>query len=245
MISLVFFLKVEASPSGIIALRSLPQSKMRNALRYIPPSTLIGAIAYPLFHIAGYRGETLIDRRNPRSAADKIKDLFLWVTVKGSIKPIIYGSILKINRLHRGSVESAVTSFPFAVMYGEQDYSISFVYLLKEEAVANSTYTLKDFERAAWGISRLGSRESIVSVESVKSGKAKIREGKEARTSYAFPFAGKEVEGEGTLQAVFDWRRGIGSYSNPQYILMFYPDGEVTVRGELKVVSLDGEEVVL
>ncbi|AEH24648.1 CRISPR-associated protein Cas5 family [Pyrococcus yayanosii CH1] len=242
---MVFFLKVEVNPTGIIALRALPQSKMRNALRYIPPSTLIGAIAYPLFHIKGERKETLMERKNPKSAADTLRGIFLWTTIKMSGKSKAYGSILKINRLHRGSVESAITSLPFTVMYGERDYSMSIVYLLKEEAISASSYSLKDFERAAWGISRLGSRESVVSVESVESGRVEIHEADEARTSYAFPFTGKEVEGRGALQAVFDWRKGIGSYSNTSFIVMFYPEEEVTVRGALKVVSLDGEEVVL
>ncbi|AFK22400.1 CRISPR-associated protein Cas5 family [Pyrococcus sp. ST04] len=218
---------------------------MRNALDYIPPSTLIGAIAYPLFHLMGERRETLIEGKNQKSAADKLRNLFLWVTTKMTGKPKIYGSILKINRLHRGNVESAVTSFPFAVMYGNINYSLSIVYLLKEEAISNSPYTLKDFKRAAWGISRLGSRESVVSVENVESGRAEVHEMEEAKTSYAFPFSGKEVEGKGALRAVFDWRKGIGSYSDVPLIVMFYPEEEVIVRGKLKVVTLDGEEVVL
>ncbi|AGT34163.1 hypothetical protein OCC_13320 [Thermococcus litoralis DSM 5473] len=57
------FLKVQLRPTGIIALRALPQSKMRTALRYVPPTTLIGAIAYPLLHISGDRGETTYEKK--------------------------------------------------------------------------------------------------------------------------------------------------------------------------------------
>jgi len=244
VISLISFLKVEVRPAGIIALRSLPQSKMRNAFRYPLPSTLIGALAYPLLHIAGDRTETLEPKRNARSSADRIRPLIEWTTLKVSGKPRVYGSILKINRLHRGSVESAVTSFPMAVMYGESDYTLTLLYLLNDDLIRASEFSVKDFERAAWGISRLGSRESVVSVESVELGKGRIMEKEMAETAYAFPLTGKKVQGNGVVQGVIDWKEGIGNYSKARIIVMFYPEGKVKVEGRLRVIDV-GEEVVL
>ncbi|NJE06348.1 type I-A CRISPR-associated protein Cas5 [Thermococcus sp. M36] len=242
---MTFFLKVTMRPTGIIALRALPQSKMRTALRYVPPTTLIGAIAYPLFHIGGSRAETVYDRRTFRSTVGEVLGLFDWVTVKTSGKPRLYGALLKINTVYRGKVQSAVTSFPFAVMYGTNDATITAVYIINEEALAESTYRLEDIERAAWGITRLGSRESVVSVESVETGRADVIEVETAETSYAFPFKGLEVSGKGTLQSVVDWRSGIRDYSQARRMVMFYPEGSVRVRGQLRVARVGGEVIVL
>jgi len=93
-------------PSGIIALRALPQSKMRIALRYIPPTALIGAIAYPLLHLTGDRGETIYEKKTFRSKAESIASLFKWVTIKMGGRPKLYGSLLKINTLNLSTVDS-------------------------------------------------------------------------------------------------------------------------------------------
>ena len=99
---MTFFLKVTMRPTGIVALRALPQSKMRTALRYVPPTTLIGAISYPLHHLSGNRAETVYDRKTFKSTADGVKNLFEWVTVKTIGKPRLYGALLKINTVYRG-----------------------------------------------------------------------------------------------------------------------------------------------
>nr|WP_169791811.1 type I-A CRISPR-associated protein Cas5a [Thermococcus celericrescens] len=244
---MTLFLKVKLRPTGVIALRALPQSKMRTALRYVPPTTLIGAIAYPLLHISGDRRETIYERKTFKSKAESAMGLFKWTTIKTESKPKLYGSLLKINTIYQREkkVQSAVTSFPFAVLYGESSNSLTVVYLIDEEALSESTYSTKDLERAAWGITRLGSRESVVSAEDVNRGKAKIQEVNEAKTKYAFPFKGVDIRGKGTLQTVVDWRSGIGDYSNARRIVMFYPEGRVEVQGKLSIAELDGEVIIL
>ena len=242
---MTFFLRVTMRPGGIIALRALPQSKMRTALRYVPPTTLIGAIAYPLLNMIGNRSETLYEGKTFRSSASSVLGLFLWITVKTSGRPKLYGSLLRINTIYRGKVQSAVTSLPLAVMYGENDPTITAIYLIDEKALEESVYSLKDIERAAWGITRLGSRESIVSVEDVQTGRTDVIKAEVADTSYAFPFKGLEVNGRGTLQLVVDWRYGIGDYSKAKRMAMFYPEGSVRVNGQLKIAEIDGEVIVL
>ncbi|WP_366078457.1 type I-A CRISPR-associated protein Cas5a [Thermococcus sp.] len=239
-------MKVTMRPTGIVALRALPQSKMRTALRYVPPTTLIGAIAYPLLHIAGDRSETVYKGKTFRSTAERVLGLFDWVTVKTLGKPRLQGALLKINTIYwkKKICQSAVTSFPFAVMYGTKEFTVTAVYLINEDALERSTYTMKDIERAAWGITRLGSRESVVSVEGVESGRTKIVKSQIAETAYAFPFRGLEVEGKGTLQSVVDWSSGIGDYSKASRLVMFYPEGIVRVRGRLRTAKI-GEEVVV
>ena len=242
---MTFFLKVKIKPAGIIALRSLPQSKMRTALRYVPPTTLIGAIAYPLLHIGGERKETHYEKKTFRSSAESVLSIFKWATIKTCGKPKLYGSLLRINTIYRGKAQNAVTSFPFAVLYGESKYSLTAAYLIDEDNLSKSTYSTKDIKRAAWGITRLGSRESVISVEDVKMGKTAVKETDKVETEYAFPFKDVEVEGRGTLQSVVNWRSGIGDYSNANRIVMFYPEGTVKVRGRILSANLDGEVVII
>jgi len=242
---LTLFLKVTLRPTGIVALRALPQSKMRTPLRYVPPTTLVGAIAYPLYHLSKSRTETIYERNTFKSTANSIVNLFEWVTVKNSKKPKLYGALLKINTVYRGNVQSAITSFPFTVLYGSSDFTIIAAYLINENELSRSTFTMRDFERAAWGITRLGSRESIVSVENVERGKAEIVESSSAVTSYAFPFEGFEVQGRGTLQSVVDWRSGIGDYSGAKRMVLFYPEENVRVTGPLRTITIGGETIVL
>ncbi|HIH73644.1 MAG: CRISPR-associated protein Cas5a/b/c [Thermococcaceae archaeon] len=244
---MTLFLKVQLRPTGIIALRSLPQSKMRTALRHAPPTALIGAIAYPLLHISGERDETVYEKKTYKSKANSVVGLFRWVTIKTEVKPKLYGSLLKINTIYRGNAQTAVTSFPFAVIYGEREGSLTAAYIIDEDALSESPYTQRDLERAAWGITRLGSRESVVSVEDVEVGKTEVHQAEKVRTAYAFPYKGIiDIRGgSGVLQTVVDWRSGIGDYSSAPRVVMFYPEGTVEVSGRLSVAELGGEVVIL
>jgi CRISPR-associated protein Cas5a/b/c len=75
---LPYFLIIEAKPSGILALRSSPQSKMRSAFRYPTLTSLIGAISYPLFHVKGLRRE-VID--GDRCSVEMLRSLFKTVNI--------------------------------------------------------------------------------------------------------------------------------------------------------------------
>jgi len=239
------FLKVTLKPSGVIALRSLPQSKMRSAFKYPPLTALIGALAYPLLHQKGSRAEVIQVGRDFKSSAEIIRPFIEAVAIKVVGQSRVYGAILKIHRNYRGKIEGAVTSMPMALLYGNSDYIMEVVYLLKD-SIFSSQFTLKDFERAAWGITRVGSRESIVSVEDVKTGKAKVYEDKTAETSYSFEIKGGiKYYGKGFIQSVADWKEEMTNYTQAKKILVFYPIGKVMVEGKLKLAKIDAEVLVL
>ncbi|XRO75670.1 type I-A CRISPR-associated protein Cas5a [Methanocaldococcus sp. 28A] len=236
------FLIIEAKPSGILALRSAPQSKMRSAFRYPTLTSLIGAISYSLFHVKGLRKEVI---NGDKCSTEMLRNLFMTVAVKVEGNPVIYGSILRINRYYRGEVDSAITSLPMSIMYGEKDFKIKIAYVFNDEILENSEYTIKDFERAGWGIVRIGSRESVVSVENVIVGKGKIKEGNEVETQYSFEFKNiTDYDGKGILQAVVDWREELTNYTNAKKMIIVYPIGKVKVRGDLRFIDVD-EEVIL
>ena len=224
------------------ASRLQPQSKMRMAIKYPPPTTLIGALAYPwLRHTIG-RTEVIVKGRSMISAAENLRRMISEVSSSLSEEPSVYGDYLKVNRYFRGSVEPAVTALPSSFLYSNGDAEADLVYLFEESVDAG-------LERAAWGIIRIGSRESVVSVESVHVGRAVRKAGNSTRTRFSFSLGDRKVRGNGTVIYVADWRNSVmGSYSKAGRIPYFYPRGEVEVQGNLEWYELDlpwGTEVII
>lgn len=245
VVGVFHYVKVDIKSSGVTAIRSLPQSKLRMAYHYPPPGTLVGALAYPLIHLKKERKEIIYEGKKFKSAAEKVLPFVKWATLSVSGRPKVYGTLLKVNRLYRGEVGSGVTAFPFSLSYGEKEYRLTGVYLIDGESLKRHGYTLKEVLRAAWGITRIGSRESIVSVESVESGSAKFEQANEAETRFALPLENKSIEGRGLLQSVVDWTQGLTNYSRAERILFFYPEEMVRVEGDLSIVRIDDEVIVL
>jgi len=223
------------------ATRLQPQSKMRMAMKYPPPTTLIGALAYPWTRSIKGRIEVIKRGNKIISAAEELKKRIIDVSISLDKEPSMYGDYLKVNRYYRGKVESAVTALPSSFLYSNVDTIADLVYLM--EKVDNS------LERAAWGITRMGSRESVVSVESVYIGEAISKKGEIARTRFSFPINKQKVSGNGTILYVVDWRGSdIGSYAKANRVPYFYPKGEVEVQGNLEWYELDlpwGKEVII
>jgi len=224
------------------AARLQPQSKMRMALKYPPPTTLLGALAYPFLRAKEGRIEVLRKGKKTISAADSLRKIVIEVAASLSEEPLIYGDYLRVHRFYRGKVDKGVTALPVSLTYSNGEGIADIVYVMKG---------LNDnIERAAWGITRLGSRESVVSVESVHTGRVKVITGNETSTRFSFPLRdGLEVRGKGTVIYAVDWKRTeLGSYGRAGKIPYFYPKENVTVRGELKWFELEvpwGKEVVI
>jgi len=236
-------LMVTLRSHGIIALRVSPQSKMRISFKHPPPTSLIGALAYPLF--SEDRREMVISEDGKvKSVADMLRDMLIGVTIS-SKGGLMYGPLFRINRLYHGVAESAVTSLPVTVTYSECDSPLRVIYIFDDEKLTN--YTINDLKRAAWGITRIGSRESIVNVEDVKASKVEISNTEVAKTSFSYPFEKvKSVKGRYDVELVVDWRRSeVGDYSRVDKIKMAYPLEENVVEGDLKIAFVDGESVII
>lgn len=228
---------------GIIALRVSPQSKMRISFKHPPPTSLIGALAYPLFH--ENRREVIINEDGEvKSVADELRKMLIGVAIS-SRGGVMYGPLFKINRLYHRVVESAVTSLPVTVTYAEYDSPFRVAYVFDDEKLKN--YTINDLKRAAWGITRLGSRESIVNVEDVKTSSVDISDAKIVRTSFSYPLKKvRNVRGRYDVELVVDWKlTELGDYSRADRIRVAYPLEDNVVEGDLKVAVLNGEAVIV
>ncbi|MEM3819563.1 MAG: type I-A CRISPR-associated protein Cas5a [Nitrososphaerota archaeon] len=228
---------------GVIALRVSPQSKMRISFKHPPPTSIIGALAYPLFRDS--RIEIVASGDDGvKSTADELRRMLISVAVS-SRGGLMYGPLFKINRLYHGVAESAVTSLPITVTYSEYDSPIKVVYVFDDEKLTN--YTVAELERAAWGITRLGSRESIVNVEDVKTSRVEISEMETVKTSFSYSLERVEnVKGRHDVEMVVDWRISeIGDYSRVGRIRVAYPLEDNIVEGKLKVAFVDGEAVII
>jgi len=231
------FLFVRLRPSWGFAARLQPQSKMRMAFTYPPPTTLIGALAYPLVRCMGQRREIFFQGREQLSMAEKLRNDLKVVATSSIGRGVIYGSYLKVNRYYRGSVEPAVTALPSMITLGEREKILDIVYVTSREIDDKLL-------RAGWGITRIGSRESIYSVEEVFTGKEKEKETSKVNTRFSFRLNTKmQINGRGTIIYVVDWKNTkIGDYKDVERVPYFYPEGEVTVRSEgfkLKVLELN------
>ena len=236
------FLLVRVRFSWGFAARLQPQSKMRMAFKYPPPTTLLGALAYPFIRRRGAgRLEVITKGKKVISAADKLKGLVKEVATSLHEEPSIYGSYLRVNRIYRKSLDFAVTAFPSSFVYSNEEGLADLVYVMEEVS--------EDLERAAWGITRIGSRESVVSVESVYVGEAIPKRGNSVKTRFSFSLRDYSVRGDGTILYVVDWRKqDIGDYAKADRIPYYYPKHEVEVSGNLSWFELKlpwGREVVI
>ena len=247
----MLYLAVKLRPHGILAMRSLPQSKMRVAFRYAPPSTLLGALVYPLIRIKNERVETYLDGSELKSSVEKYKDLFVNIAMSTNIQPIIFGTLLRINRYYRKDVDFSVTSSPLAIYYSSPDPFINVIYLIDEKFLNQHNLTKKDLIRAGWGITRVGSRESLVSVEDVVLEEATIRDeevgaDEAIETSFSFMYrAGMMIKGHYILEYVVDWRKELTDYSSAQRVPIVYPIGKVSVWGKIKYFETRLGKVVM
>lgn len=229
---------------GIISLRASPQSKMRMSFKHPPPTSLIGALAYPLFNEG--RREILIDEKGQiRSKADELRAMLIEVSIRTINGGIMYGPIFRINRLYHKVVESAVTSLPFTVTYGNKDCLLHVAYAFDEQKLVN--YSVKDLERAAWGITRIGSRESVVYVEEVKSANVELLKTNSIETFFSFPLdKAKSVKGKFDVEQVVDWKTNeIGDYSRSPKIRMAYPLEKNIIEGELEVIKVEDGGIIV
>ncbi len=235
------FLLVRVRFNWGFAARFQPQSKMRMAFKYPPPTTLLGALAYPLIRLRSGRVELVAKGKKLTSATEQFKKYFEEVAVSMQDEPSVYGSYLRVNRIYRGSVDFGVTALPSSFLYSNGEATADLVYVMKEVP--------EGLERAAWGISRIGSRESVVSVDSVYVGDASLKRGESAKTRFSFYLKDYKVRGNGTVLYVVDWReQEIGNYAKAERVPYYYPKGEVEVSGELSWFELNlpwGKEVVL
>lgn len=241
-------------------------SKFQATLPIPPPTTIIGALAYPLarrgvlsYQGVRWEGEVLLDKKlGPMSPAgllekyiyatasfdidqsmgymwddlNKFVTLLFQETTKGTDEEEAVGGRRYLMKYRTGALPAGKVYYPSGVL--------SMVLLVDEGLREIVPGKLEDELRmAAWQITRVGSKESIVSVEEVQLSEAKPLEERRVRTRYYFPARLGEVEGRFFRESFWSggWGRSTG-LRREEYII---PGSKVPLKSEEVEVSLTGE----
>lgn len=183
-------------------------TKSRPALGYIPPTTIIGALSYPLNKLLK-RPECYQEH----SGAEVYRKIFKSVNVKLPLFSTYY-DFSRVLFTYRGVAEFDAVAV--GKLYRVSRDPIEVIVIVEEgpaERLLGSKW--RDLLRAACAsVTRIGARESVVTPLEVKEGVPEPLRDKIVKTKFSFPsycvksFSGSYVAGE-----VIDWREVcIGSY---------------------------------
>ena len=256
-----FFIFARIRPSWGYAIREGPQSKTRIAIKYPPPTTALGALVFSLLRIAGERREIL----NSKNILARFRNVFagVYISVVKTL-PFVYGSILRINRYYK-DVEFAVTASPNVYLLSNEASEIEVVYLVnidnfvrlggteilpRMEAHMKRADAERMLLRAARGMVRLGSRESVISVTDVITGNVESLVTNSLDTRFSFPYVPSlSVKGDVDLLLLADPQNtDFSSYEQEQKKWFAYPRDTVHISGgPLSVfkITTNTEEIYL
>mgnify|MGYP000509965550 CR=1 FL=1 len=234
----IFYIKVSLIPHWGFMLTQVGATKSRIALRVLPPTTLIGALAYSLFHDK-LPEERVVSSAGKRkglsivSAADYLRDVLISVNAKINVPFIRYADLSRIffYDVRRKVLKSDAVAVG-KIYTGRGDIRVTYLFdsELAEEKLG--TRWKEELAVAAMSIVRVGSKESIVSAIRVEYGEAKPVEAREVETSYYFPsYAATPLRGVFSLVNVVDWTKSsIGSYLEAEYTSIVVPYDSASLR---------------
>ena len=246
--SSLFFLKVSFSFYWGYLLSEYGLTKSRTAVETIPPTTLIGALTYPLLED---RVEETIREKDIVSSSETIREALVSVNLRFSGPLIGYSDLSRIVSFDVRKKKILTDAVAVEKVYSPGG-SGDIIYVFdagRIKELLGSDWKAK-LVSSAWGIVRVGSKESLVSIEKVSLGGAERGRGV-GETSYYFPEdMCEEVDGVFKRLRVVDWRRHpIGDYVGAPMVSLLFPYDDlrqrstvVRVKGELVKV---GEEVVV
>jgi len=164
-------------------------SASQPSFRFPPPTTLIGALAYTIASREN-RSEILIDKNNLYSYTAKILIDVPWATYRFlNIDPSLLTETRDLVRVSIAPYVRRDNIYPGSpYIWAVQTHGKMYIPLLLIEAI----YVVKDSAvnnilRYAWGITRIGTKESIASVKSVEILDTYIVSDTIVETVYSFP----------------------------------------------------------
>ncbi|MDJ0272446.1 MAG: type I-A CRISPR-associated protein Cas5a [Candidatus Caldarchaeum sp.] len=236
------YLKVEATPHWGLYINYHAFTKSRPALKTIPPTTLIGALAQPIALKNNWA-----ENSESNSSAEKIRPLFKGIYLSQNLPLIEYNDLSKIFSYDVDEKQIRTDAAAVSKIYrgkGSADDRVKIVYLFEEQE-ARKLFGVGWEEmllEAAWSITRLGARESIVSVDKVTLGDVDLLNQKTAQTVYYFPYyMQSSVQGSYLVANVVDWRKtSIGEYLGKPTVNLIVPyDDERKRVSPLRVNLMD------
>ncbi|MEM2112349.1 MAG: type I-A CRISPR-associated protein Cas5a [Candidatus Bathyarchaeia archaeon] len=217
-------------------LNLVPFSKSRPSLRVLPPTTLIGALAFPINRSTGFP-ETC----DESSSAERLRQSLKYVGYRIDSPLIEYSDLSKVSFYYRGKARTdavAVGKTYSLFSPHSENYGITICYIIDESKVhsifSKSRDVRKELFKAACSITRLGSRESIAIPLKVSFGEAKLLKVKSGETSFSFlKHMVTSVKGNYIVSQVFDWEQvKIGNYKNAKLDSLIVPYNTIRYASE-------------
>jgi CRISPR-associated protein Cas5a/b/c len=223
----LFFLKVPCVLHWGWRLNLTLFSKSRPPLLVPPPTTLIGALAYPLS-----RALNLPEALQEYSGAERLRDVLKYVGLRIDAPLVSYFDLSKISFFYRreGRSDAVAVGKTYALSKRKrQDFpAITVCYVIDEER-ASRKFGKKIREKlveAALGMTRIGSRESLVAPLNVSYGEARLVPQRRGKTAFSFlrRAISRPPEGSFINLEVVDWEKcQMGDYSRVERELMIIP----------------------
>ena len=251
------YLKIDCLLHWGWRLNLVPFSKSRPSLRVLPPTTLIGALAFPI-----NRALALSETDGEFSGAERLRQALKYVGYRINSPFIEYSDLSKVSFYYRGEAKTDAVAvgktYSLLSSHIERFYGITLCYIIDESKaslVLKSEGVKKELLKAACSITRIGSRESTLVPLKVSFNKAKPFNSNRGETSFSFlKHMVTSVEGNYIMSQVIDWERvGIGDYKSANFDLLIVPYDTTRYASEKVYVELvdgyslydvDGELVV-
>lgn len=234
----MLFIKVQCALHWGWRLNIVPFSKSRPPLMVPPPTTLIGALAYPLC-----RTLKLPESYGEYSSAERLRGVLSYVGLRLDAPIIDYFDLMKITFFYRGKAKSdAVAVGKTYTLVGPcgGPPTVTLCYVVNEKKFERTFNERFDkLVEAACGITRIGSRESVVAPLNVKHGEAKpLLHCTRGETIYSLTRKAGRIVGTCLTQEVVDWEGvKIGDYRGAPRDVLIIPYEERTRRP--RPVSVD------
>ncbi|MEN3053084.1 MAG: type I-A CRISPR-associated protein Cas5a [Candidatus Methanosuratincola petrocarbonis] len=246
-------------------------SKQQSALHLPPPTTLIGALAFPLARDGLLKdmknqnkiaGETIIDSRDGQTKLKSVSSIFecavLGAAISLSGKAIMWEDINKYTTLHfqtttedkpeekaaggRRYLEKYKTGAIFSgkVFYPKGKATV--FYAVDENLISKAIQSPweRRLEEACWGISRIGSKESIFSVNKVKFCELLDKREGQVKTKLYFPATAGEVSISEKFYRLTFWSGGWGRENPPTFSEYIIPGSNSPISSEAISVQVKG-----
>ena len=253
-----FFLKVSCVLHWGWKINLVPFSKSRPPLMVPPPTTLIGALAYPLNRML-----KIAEALHDYSGAEYLRDTLKYVGFCINAPLTNYFDLTKISFFYRKEARSDAVAFgkTYTLSQKMPQYEVPIIticYIIDEDkALRKFGEGIKEkLIEAALGITRLGSKESLVAPLSLSYGEARLVSQRRGKTIFSFlrRAASHIFEGSFITSEVVDWERfQIGDYSHVEREVMIVPYDtteylpkpvDVELSSEYTFIDAGGELVV-
>jgi len=255
-----YSLYVKAKFHWGFACRVVPFGKSRITFKIPPPSTLIGALAYPLSRIEDW--PEVIGKDFKLSCADRILEIISSVHAKMTFIPSVKSDLGRIYWYHLGR-EVKTDAVALEKVYtnpipSEKEPIIEIIYIINQdrgEKMLGKDW-LNKLEACAWAISRVGQKEGIISVNSVCIRGVKLLDEKVVKTCFYFPLeaCSNMPLGSWVQETFVDvWEARIGEYADKRKIVFAIPfstikqvpeDIKVEISEKGVAINCDGITVI-